>query len=231
MPTLTPTHATGARGKAMPMVSHPPGRGLDDQMLASELPDHGLNTVFVADFLSAVVAHERAGRHLYRSVAGRTLNPLLRSKYEDFGRETERHVEILEQLIADIGGDPQYVSPAARGTVAAGKKIVESTFGLSGSVDVMTAEMMMLDAVLLAESIDHANWTAMAELADDLPRGDVKQAFRDAVAEVLEDEDEHLDWAREMRTRMIVLQANHETATAVAAEAEELAERVRTWFS
>jgi rubrerythrin len=232
MTTATmPTYETAARGKVMPMVSHPPGRGVDDEALKGELPDEGLDMVFVADIMSAALAHERAGRQLYRSVAGRTHNPMLKRTYEEFGRETERHAEILEGLIGAMGGDPRYVSPAARATAGADKRLVESTHLLGGSVDVMTAEMVMLDAVLMAEAIDHANWVAMRELADALPDGQRRGRFRAAVDEVLADEDKHLDWARTTRTKMIVLQAEHETLTSMAASVEELMERVRRWFT
>lgn len=230
-PTLIPTYDTAARGKTLPMISHPPGRGLDDAALRDELPDTDLDMVFVADFLSAVLAHERGGRHLYRSVAGRTNNPVLRGKYETFGDETERHAAILEELIRQCGGDPHYVSPAARAMEGAGKRIIESTYVLGGSVDVMTAEMVMLDGVLLAESIDHANWTALDALSSDLPEGDLRTALRSAVEEVLADEDEHLDWARDMRTRMVLMQAEHPTMAGIAAKAEELVEHVRGWFA
>ena len=230
-PALTPTYDTGARGKPMTYVSISPGREVDDDALAAMLPDLGLNTPFVADIMSAVLAHERCGRHLYRSVAGRTLNPLLRSKYEEFGDETQRHAEILEGLITAMGGDPQYVSPAARATEASDTKTLESTFLLSGSVDVMTAEMVMLDAVLAAEAIDHANWVAMAALAPQLPAGDLADRFRAAVDEVLGEEDKHLEWARETRTQMITLQASSATMTKVAAKAEEMMAKVREWFS
>ncbi len=230
-PTMIPTYETGARGKTMPMVSHPPGRGLDDQALKEDLPDNGLNMSFVADIMSAALAHERTGRQLYRSVAGRTMNPVLRSTYEEFGRETERHAEILEELIGAMGGDPQYVSPAARATEAADKRIVESTHLLAGSIGVMTAEMVMLDAVLMAETIDHANWIAMQELADSLPDGQLRDRFRVAVDEVLADEYEHLDWARTTRTKMITLQAEHETLSSITATAEEVVERIRNWFA
>ena len=230
VPTLTPTYDTGARGKTMPMVSHPPDRGIDDA-LSSEMPDLGLDMGFVADIMSAALAHERGGRHLYKSVAGRTLNPVLRAKYEEFGEETEQHAAVLEELIESMGGDPQYVSPAARATAATGKKIIESTYGLAGSLDVMTAEMAMLDGVLLAEALDHANWTALERLADALPEGELQDRFSAAVDDVLADEDEHLGWARTTRIRMIELQAEHEMMASVVATAEELAARVRDWFA
>jgi hypothetical protein len=228
--TLTPTYETGATTKASAVVYVPPDRQVTDNQLAERLPDAGLNMPFIADILSAVLAHERCGRHLYRSVAGRTNNPMLKSKYEQFGAETERHAGILEQPIASMGGDPMYVSPAARAVEGSDTKLLESTFLLGGSVDIMTQEMVMLDAVLLAESLDHANWTAMTELAGDLPDGALKEAFVAAVTEVGVEENDHLMWARDTKTALIRLQARSRMMAAAGAKAEGLVETIRGWL-
>jgi hypothetical protein len=42
----------------------------------------------------------------------------------------------------------------------------------------------MLDAVLLAEAQDHANWSCVSGVVDDLPAGNVRDAFQAAVDEV-----------------------------------------------
>jgi rubrerythrin len=131
--SLFPSHDTGATTKASAVVYVPPDRQVSDSQLTEQLPDNGLNMAFVADILSAVLAHERCGRHLYRSVAGRTANPVLKAKYEQFGQETERHAAVLEQLISQMGGDPMYVSPAARAVEASDTRLVETTFLLGGS--------------------------------------------------------------------------------------------------
>jgi rubrerythrin len=230
MPTLTPTYENDSTTKASDVVYAVPERRVTDDALAEQLPDIGMNTPFIADILSMALAHERCGRHLYRTVSERTNNPILKAKYTSYGEETERHAEILENLITAMGGNPNYVSPAARATEGADTKLVESTYLLAGSVDIMTQEMVMLDAVLLAETVDHANWTALAELADELPEGAARDALMDAVAEVGPDEDDHLEWARSMRLRMIQLQAKGRTMAAVGAKVEELVETVRGWF-
>ncbi len=230
-PTMIPTFETAARGKVMPMVSHPPGRAVDDQALKDELPDDGLNMAFVADIMSAALAHERAGHKLYRSVSGRTLNPVLRSTYDAFGEKAERHAEMLAALISGMGGDPKYVSPAARATAGADKRLVESTHLLGGSVDVMTAEMVMLDGVLMAKAMSHANWLAMSELTDAMPDGRRREEFRTVVDEALSEAEQGLDGARATRTKMITLQAEHETLTSMTATAEQMMERVRGWFA
>jgi hypothetical protein len=230
MATLTPTYDTGARGKPMTYVAISPGRELDEPTLASTMPALGeLNAAFVADTMSAVLAHERCGRHLYRSVAGRTLNPVLRSKYEEFGDETQRHADILEGLITAAGGDPQYVSPSARATEAMDSKVLECTFMLTGSIDVATAELVMLDAVLAAEGLDQANWIALGGLVPLLPEGEVADRFTAAVEEVLAQEDRHVDWARETRTTLISLLATAPAPSPAAGQAE-LMEAVRGWF-
>jgi len=164
MTTLTPTRATGATTKASHALLAEPPYAVDDEALGAPFEGTGVNGAFVADLLSAALTHERCGTHLYRSVAGRTANPVLRARYEEFGRETERHVELLEDAIAAIGGDPQYVSPIARAVQGMDTSLLESTFRLDGTADVMVREMVMLDAVLLAETTDHANWANLAQL-------------------------------------------------------------------
>jgi rubrerythrin len=231
MHTLTPTKDLGATSKASDRLYVEPDCQITDDELAALAPDLDLNIPFVMDWVSAVLTHERCGAHLYRSVAGRTNNPVLKRRYGEFGKETERHVEILENLVTTAGGNPMYVSPAARATEGTDSKILESTFLIAGSIDVMTQEMAMLDAVLLAESMDHANWEVMAMLAERLPEGDLKTAFEEAVRQVEPEEDEHLTWAKETKARMVMLQAESRTMTAAGAKAEELIEKIKDWLS
>lgn len=191
----------------------------------------GMNGPFVADMLSAFLMHERCGHALYRSVGSRTHNPVLRQKYAHFGDETAEHVRILEETITRLGGDPGYVSPAARAVRAMGDATLQSTFLTSGTLDVMTTEMVMLDAVLIAETVDHANWQGVAAMAESAPDGDAGQALQDAYDEVGPDEDEHLDWARTMRLKMTKLQASSNAMATAGARMEEAVETVRGWFS
>lgn len=230
-PTLTPTHENGTTARASAMVYVPPERQMSAVRLEEELEDTGLNMPFVADLLSAMTAHERCGRHLYRSVAGRTNNPVLKKRYEELGEETETHVAALAEIVVAMGGDPQYVSPMARATEGQDSKILESTFILSGSLDTITAEVAMLDAVLLAETIDHSNWSTLSALVAQMPAGTLRDSVSAVVERVYDQEDEHLEWARATRARMTMMQAQSSTAAALSAKAEELVETVRNWFS
>lgn len=231
MTILTPTAATGARSKPQQMTYVDPARTLPTAEHESFLDGTGMNGPFVADLLSNMAAHERAGAMLYRSVAERTHNPVLQQRYQHFGNETVEHVDVLEALVTQLGGDPNYVSPAARATEKSGVGLLESTFLLSGSVDLMTQELVMLDAVLLAEAKDHANWACLAALVPDMPEGEVRDAFQSAVDQVGAQEDAHVEWAQDMRCKMISAQVRSSSMQAMGQKAEELVARIQSLFA
>jgi ferritin-like metal-binding protein YciE len=231
MATLIPTAATGARSVPQEMTVVDPARTLAPEETAEFLAGTGLNGPFVADLLSDMLAHERCGAQLYRSLQQRTNNPVLQERYRHFGQETVEHVAILEQLITELGGDPAYISPAARATEKAGSGLLESTFLLGGSVDLFTQEQVMLDAVLLAEAKDHANWSCLAAMVEDLPDGDAREALEAAVEEVEVQEDEHLRWAQDTRCRMISLQATSGPTSSLSMKSEEIIARIKNLFT
>jgi hypothetical protein len=231
MTTLIPTAATGARALPVYMTHVDPAQVMLPTEREAFVRDTGLNGPFVADLLSDMTAHERGGAALYRSVGGRTHNPVLKKRYTHFEHQTVEHVEVLENLVSRLGGDPGYVSPSARATERAGLSLVESTFLLGGSVDLMTQELVMLDAVLLAEAKDHANWSGLAQLVPAFPEGEVRSAVQEAVDRVEPEEDEHLGWALDMRTKLIDAQARSGAVQTMTAKAEAVVARVQALFS
>jgi hypothetical protein len=136
-------------------------------------------------------------------VAARTTIDELRQQYERFGDETLEHVNLLEGLIESAGGDSHYVSPAARATQKAGAAVLESTFAVQGSIDADTAELAMLEAVMLAEAKDRHNWQLLAQLAAQMS-GELGTEFAAVVAEVLAQEEEHYGWASQTRAALLM---------------------------
>ena len=119
----------------------------------------------------------------------------------------------------------------ARAVQGMDTKLLESTFLTSGGLDLMTQETAMLDAVLVAETIDHGHWELMEKLRDALPDGELRDAFSTAVDEVLADEDEHLLWAKGTKERMVMLQATSSTAASMGMKAEEMVATIKGWFT
>jgi rubrerythrin len=203
--TVVVTNAVGGTAKPVGLLYIEPERQVPDAGAGTALEATGLDAALTADLLSACLAHERGGVHLYRSVAGRTTIDELRQGYEAFGAEPLAHVRILAELVVAAGGDPHYVSPSARATEKAGAGLLESTWCLAGSVDAMTAELAMLEAVLLAEEKDRGNWELLDLLAAQMAAGDVRTQLEAAVATVLAQEEEHHGWAAQARTRMLFM--------------------------
>ena len=111
--TIVVTRATGGTAKRVGGLC-PPERQVSTPARPT-LAEAGVDARFVADLLSACLAHERCGVHLYRSVAGRTADPNCGSSTST-SRPRPRPHRRLEELIAAADGDPQYVSPSARAT-------------------------------------------------------------------------------------------------------------------
>jgi len=231
MPNLTPTKTTGATTKPMPTVYAEPAQQIDDTALSEFLAGSGMDGAFLAELFSGVLAHERCGRHLYRTCESRSNNPTLQNKYLEFGEETERHVEILEELITAGGGSPMYVGPTARAVLGADTKLVESTFALGGSLDPFTAELAMLDAVFLAESMDHANWQLLATLAEGLRDTEWYEPIRRAVEEVEPQEDEHLGWATDTKARLVTSLASTDQSPSKSRTVEEATAQIKHWLA
>lgn len=201
--TTVVTKATGGSAKPVGALYIEPALQVPDAGSGTALVDTGLQPSLTADLLSACLAHERCGVHLYRSVWARTTLDELRERYQHFGEETLEHVRLLEELITASGGDPMYVSPSARATEKAGAGLVESTYILDGSVDPATAELAMLEAVVLAEAKDHANWELLAQLAAAMSEGEVRTQLEAVSSQVLAQEEEHVTWARDTRAEML----------------------------
>jgi rubrerythrin len=196
MATTYVTKATGGRARMTPMTVVEPEQQMTHGSFDTVATDITGDKVFLAGMLSAFCAMERCGVHLYRTVAARTGIDDWRQHYETFGRQTEDHVRILEDLIGRIHGDRQYVSPAARLEEARNAKLMEVPL-LGGCADGRLQELTDLETVIAAEQKCHGNWALLKHLATRLPQGDTRHALETAVAQVEDQEAEHVRWATE----------------------------------
>jgi hypothetical protein len=217
-PYLTTTYDTGGVAKASPEVTVPPDRARTTEAFAAFAGGQD-NAPFLADFVSAVLTHAQCGRHLFRSVAGRTQNPMLKRRYEKFAEQAERTIVRLQDLITELGGEPGYVSPSARATEKLDQGALEATFILDGSLDILTRELAMLDAVVLAFTVDNSNWELLTEIGGELD-GPAGEAISQVVRVVQPDVAANTAWAMQTRKRIVLMQAKHPVMAGVQATAE-----------
>lgn len=148
------------------------------------------------DKLSEFLMVEQGGLELYRVAAGRCTNAAMKRHYQDFGKETMRHREILVRLIEQLGGDPSYISPTARLAQVKTSGLLEATMKVSG-LSQQEKEANDLENLLLAETKDHSDWHLLQRLVEQVDDAKVKAALQGIVAEVEQEEDTHLSWARD----------------------------------
>ena len=164
----------------------------------------------VMDKLSEFLMVEQGGLELYRVAADRSTQPKLKSKYQEFERQTAHHREVLVKLITALGGDPDYVSPTARLAQYKASKLLGAALQVAGLSE-EEIEINDLENLLLAETKDHANWHLLSQLAEQAS-DEMKQAMQAAVDEVEEQEDEHLEWARETLSKLCLQMINQKAA-------------------
>jgi rubrerythrin len=166
----------------------------------------------VLDMLSEFLMVEQGGFQLYRTALARCSTPELKARYTEFLEETARHRELLMGVIRQLGGDPSYVSPTARLAQFKTSKLLEAALVVDG-LSQAEVELSDLENVLLAETKDHADWSLLqrlleqtgqsgADRADQVDPDTLQAALRPAVAEVEPEEDQHLEWARDMQAQL-----------------------------
>ena len=136
-------------------------------------------------------------------------NPELRQEWTEYREQTIHHVEVVRRIIEVAGLDPDAITPGrlivrekAKCLVAAMQK------ALKDAPD--DAQVVAAECVVDAETKDHKNWGLLEALAPTLS-GDLRKTVEDAVAEVEDQEDEHLyhtmGWARELSMQALGLDA------------------------
>jgi hypothetical protein len=95
----------------------------------------------------------------------------------------------------------------------------------------MAAEMGLLDAVFIAESVDHGHWKTFSKLVEDMPAGDLRDAAAAAAQKVEAEEDEHLGWASSMKQRLVVMQVKSTFMQTAGMKAEEMVARVKAMLT
>jgi len=144
------------------------------------------------DKLGSRLAFERTGVRLYEMLmqkrdasAGRAKPSTADLKH--IRDEEFNHMQLLEQYIVDLGGDPTMVSPAADvgTTMTAGVlKVV---------ADPRTTISQCLEAILAAELIDNDCWGVLISVAKQQGLDDAVSDFEEALLE----EQEHLKNVRQ----------------------------------
>ena len=154
--------------------------------------------------------HERGGVKIYETALKCVQNEDLKEEWEKYHQETERHVQILHDVCAQMHLDPEEQSPGRKIVHDMGMSYVAAMEAALGAGDPAAAEIVACECVSLAEQTDHSNWELIGECSKKATGAEGK-ALKEAYKEVEDQEDEHYyhskGWLRELSLQALGLKA------------------------
>jgi hypothetical protein len=144
---------------------------------------------------------ELGGVQVYTTAVQCAVNEDLKEEWEEYLEQTQKHVEIMERTIEELGLDTATETPGRQVVRHIGESLVKAMEMALETGDPAAAQIVAAECVTLAETKDHMNWELIGEAAKKL-KGDEAKVLKAAYEEVEEEEDEHLyhtaGWTREL---------------------------------
>ena len=155
----------------------------------------------VHELLYQALETELGGVQVYQTAIRCAVNQDLREEWEKYLEETENHVRIVNQVFTDLGLDPNTETPGRQIVRHKGEALIQSMEMALEAGDPAGAQLVAAEAVVDAETKDHANWELIGKIAEK-GSGKMASVLQDAYEQVEEEEDQHLyhtmGWAREL---------------------------------
>src|SRR5438105_9001969 len=116
------------------------------------------------------------------------VNEDLKEEWEKYQQETERHVQVLQDLCLQMQLDPQEQTPGRQIVHDMGMPLVAAMEKALSNGDQEAAQCVACECVVLAETTDHSNWELIGEVAKKMTGAEGK-ALKQAHKEVEDQED------------------------------------------
>jgi hypothetical protein len=144
---------------------------------------------------------EMGGVEIYRTAIRCAINDDLKKEWQKYLGQTENHVEVVRDLMGELGLDPSIETPGRRVVRHTGESLVKAMEMALTEGEPEAAQIVAAECVVLAETKDHLNWELLGQVAKKT-KGEEKKILEAAQEKVEEEEDEHLyhtaGWAREL---------------------------------
>ena len=144
---------------------------------------------------------EMGGVEVYRTAIRCAINDDLKKEWQKYFDQTTNHVEIVRNLMGELGLDPNVETPGRKVVRHTGDSLVKAMEMALAEAPRDAAQLVAAECVVLAETKDHLNWELLGQVAKKT-KGDEKKILEAAQEKVEEEEDEHLyhtaGWAREL---------------------------------
>jgi len=160
-----------------------------------------METKQLKELLIQSLEHEMGGVKVYETALKCAVNEDLKEEWEKYHQETERHVQVLQDVFAQLQFDAQEQTPGRKIIHDLGQSLVRAMEAALAAGNKNAAQIVACECVTLAETKDHLDWELIGEAAKKLGGAEGK-ALKEAYEEVEDQEDEHLyhtrGWCREL---------------------------------
>ena len=164
----------------------------------------------IKELLLQALQHEQGGVILYQTALECAVQRELKREWQKYLEQTRRHVEVLTKTCQALGLDPGEMTPGREIVHQNGKALAIAMKAALASGDARGAELVACDAIVLAETKDHANWELIGACARELS-GEESVVLQRAYDEVEDEEDEHVyhskGWCRELWRKFLGFEA------------------------
>jgi rubrerythrin len=144
---------------------------------------------------------EMGGVQVYETAIRCAVNEELKEEWQEYQEQTQKHEQIVRELFAKLGLDPEKETPGRQIVRHTGKSLVKAMEMALEAGKPSAAQIVAAECVVEAETKDHLNWELIAQVAEKT-KGEEGKALKSALEQVEEEEDEHLyhttGWTREL---------------------------------
>jgi len=162
------------------------------------------------ELLYQALETELGGVEVYTTALRCAQNEELKEEWEKYLEQTRNHVQIVQNVMNELGLDPEIETPGREVVRHTGESLVKAMEMALEEGKPDEAQIVAAECVVLAETKDHLNWELIGEVAKKA-KADVAKVLKAAHEEVEDEEDEHLyhtqGWARELWIQSLGMKA------------------------
>lgn len=153
---------------------------------------------------------EIGGIQVYEHAIQCATNGELKEEWQEYLEQTKKHEQIVRGVFEKLGLDPEVETPGRKVVRHIGDSLVKAMDMARSAGNAEAAQIVAAECVVEAETKDHLNWELIGQVAQK-STGEDRQALKEALEQVEEEEDEHLyhtaGWSRELWIQSLGLPA------------------------
>jgi rubrerythrin len=160
----------------------------EDGSEAQRSKGHTMKQEQVHELLYQALETELGGIQVYQTALQCAVNAELKTEWQEYLEQTERHAQILRELCATLHLDPDQETPGRRVVRHFGQSLVTAMEMALQAGKREAAQLVAAECVVAAETKDHVNWELISEVAAAL-KGPAGKALQAAYEQVEEEEE------------------------------------------